>query len=44
MAAETNLDLSDRCLAVFVDDTGHEALIPGQPDGRQHCSPSSVSA
>jgi hypothetical protein len=31
MAAETNLDLRGRCLAVFVDDTGHEALIPGHP-------------
>jgi hypothetical protein len=31
MAAETNLILPERCLAVFVDDTGHEALIPGHP-------------
>ncbi len=27
----TNLVLPDRCLAVFVDDTGHEALVEGQP-------------
>src|SRR5215208_3347319 len=26
-----NLLLSDRCLAVFVDDTGHEALVRGHP-------------
>ena len=26
-----NLVLPDRCLAVFVDDTGHEALAPGHP-------------
>jgi hypothetical protein len=31
MAAETNLVLSDGCLALFVDDTGHEALVAGQP-------------
>jgi hypothetical protein len=31
MVAETNLVLSDRCLAVFVDDTGHEALVAGHP-------------
>jgi hypothetical protein len=31
MAAETNLVLPDGCLAVFVDDTGHEALVAGQP-------------
>jgi hypothetical protein len=31
MATETNLILPDRCLAVFVDDTGHEALLPDQP-------------
>jgi hypothetical protein len=30
MVAEMNLTLSDGCLAVFVDDTGHEALIPDQ--------------
>jgi hypothetical protein len=30
MPAETNLVLPDRCLAVFVDDTGHEALLPDQ--------------
>jgi hypothetical protein len=29
--AETTLALPDRCLAVFVDDTGHEALVPGHP-------------
>ena len=29
--AETNLVLPDRCLAVFVDDTGHEALVAGHP-------------
>jgi hypothetical protein len=27
----TNLDLAPNCLAVFVDDTGHEALVEGQP-------------
>ena len=27
----TNLVLPDSCLAVFVDDTGHEALVEGQP-------------
>jgi hypothetical protein len=26
-----NLALPDRCLAVFVDDTGHEDLVDGQP-------------
>ena len=26
-----NLILPDRCLAVFVDDTGHEALVPDHP-------------
>jgi hypothetical protein len=31
MVAETNLVLPDRCLAVFVDDTGHEALVAGHP-------------
>ncbi len=31
MAAEMNLVLPDRCLAVFVDDTGHEALVTGHP-------------
>jgi hypothetical protein len=31
MAAETNLVLPDGCLVVFVDDTGHEALVAGQP-------------
>jgi hypothetical protein len=31
MAPDTNLILSDRCLAVFVDDTGHEALAVGHP-------------
>jgi hypothetical protein len=29
--AEKNLVLPDRCLAVFADDTGHEALVPGHP-------------
>jgi hypothetical protein len=29
--AETNLVLPDRCLAVFADDTGHEALVAGHP-------------
>ena len=29
--AETNLVLRDRCLAVFADDTGHEALVAGHP-------------
>jgi hypothetical protein len=28
---ETNLVLPDRCLAVFADDTGHEALVTGHP-------------
>jgi hypothetical protein len=28
---ETKLALSDPCLAVFADDTGHEALIAGHP-------------
>jgi len=28
---ETNLVLPDECLAVFVDDTGHEALVAGHP-------------
>jgi hypothetical protein len=28
---ERNLALPDRCLAVFVDDTGHEALVAGHP-------------
>jgi hypothetical protein len=31
MSAVENLILPDRCLAVFVDDTGHEALVPGHP-------------
>ena len=31
MSAETDLVLADRCLAVFVDDTGHEALVAGHP-------------
>jgi hypothetical protein len=31
MPTETNLVLADGCLAVFVDDTGHEALVAGQP-------------
>jgi len=30
-ACETNLVLPDRCLAVFADDTGHEALVAGHP-------------
>jgi hypothetical protein len=30
-AEETNLVLPDKCLAVFVDDTGHEALVAGHP-------------
>ena len=30
MADETSLILPERCLAVFVDDTGHEALLPDQ--------------
>jgi hypothetical protein len=30
-AAEANLVLPDQCLAVFVDDTGHEALVAGHP-------------
>jgi hypothetical protein len=29
--APGTLVLPDRCLAVFVDDTGHEALVPGHP-------------
>ncbi len=29
--AETKLVLPDRCLAVFADDTGHEALVSGHP-------------
>jgi hypothetical protein len=29
--AETSLVLPARCLAVFVDDTGHEALVAGHP-------------
>jgi hypothetical protein len=29
--AETNLVLPNRCLAVFVDDAGHEALVAGHP-------------
>lgn len=31
MAAETNLVVPNGCLAVFVDDTGHEALAAGHP-------------
>jgi len=31
MTPPENLVLPDRCLAVYVDDTGHEALVPGQP-------------
>jgi hypothetical protein len=31
MTSPENLILPDRCLAVFVDDTGHEALVPDQP-------------
>jgi hypothetical protein len=31
VAGETNLVLPDRCLAVFVDDTRHEALVAGHP-------------
>lgn len=31
MTSPENLILSDRCLAVFVDDTGHEALVPDHP-------------
>lgn len=30
-AGETNLVLPERCLAVFADDTGHEALATGHP-------------
>jgi hypothetical protein len=30
MADEINLILPERCLAVFVDDTGHEVLLPDQ--------------
>ena len=29
MTPPENLILPDRCLAVYVDDTGHEALMPG---------------
>lgn len=31
MTPTENLILPDRCLAIYVDDTGHEALIPGHP-------------
>ncbi len=31
MIADTDLVLPERCLAVFVDDTGHEALVKGHP-------------
>ena len=31
MTSPENLILPDRCLAVFVDDTGHEALVAGHP-------------
>ena len=31
MIAEMSLELPDNCLAVFVDDTGHEALIKDHP-------------
>jgi len=31
MTNSDNLVIPDRCLAVFIDDTGHEALVPGQP-------------
>ena len=31
MIVPERLILPDRCLAVFVDDTGHEALVPGEP-------------
>jgi hypothetical protein len=31
MTSDTNLPLPDGCLAVFVDDTGHEALVKGHP-------------
>jgi hypothetical protein len=31
MTNPENLILQDRCLAVFVDDTGHEALVKGHP-------------
>jgi hypothetical protein len=31
MILSQKLFLADRCLAVFVDDTGHEALLPDQP-------------
>src|SRR6476660_3345580 len=29
--ASMELKLPNDCLAVFVDDTGHEALVPGHP-------------
>jgi hypothetical protein len=31
VAMSEQLVLPDRCLTVFVDDTGHERLVPGQP-------------
>lgn len=31
MSTDTNLILPERCLTVFVDDTGHEALVKGHP-------------
>jgi hypothetical protein len=31
MTSIESLILPDRCLAVYVDDTGHEALVPGHP-------------
>jgi hypothetical protein len=31
MTIPERLFLQDRCLAVFVDDTGHEALVKGHP-------------
>jgi hypothetical protein len=31
MTAYLSLALPDGSLVVFVDDTGHEALVPGQP-------------
>jgi hypothetical protein len=30
-ATDENLVIPDRCLVAFVDDTGHEALVKGQP-------------
>jgi hypothetical protein len=31
MTSSEELVIPDRCLVVFVDDTGHQALVPNHP-------------